>query len=84
MSVLPGAPVEMARLCPGRSDTPADLTVTDLSLDSRTVERDGLFLACSGRRTHGLATLETALARGVRAEVELKHDARDGAAHATN
>jgi UDP-N-acetylmuramoyl-L-alanyl-D-glutamate--2,6-diaminopimelate ligase len=67
MSVLPGAPVEMARLCPGRPDAPADLTVTDLSLDSRTVERDGLFLACSGRRTHGLATLETALARGVRA-----------------
>jgi UDP-N-acetylmuramoyl-L-alanyl-D-glutamate--2,6-diaminopimelate ligase len=67
MSVLPGAPVELARLCAGHADAPAGLTVTDLSLDSRTVERDGLFLACAGRRTHGLATLEIALARGVRA-----------------
>ena len=67
MSVLPGAPVEMARLCAGHADAPAGLKVTDLSLDSRAVERDGLFLACSGRRTHGLATLEIALARGVRA-----------------
>jgi UDP-N-acetylmuramoyl-L-alanyl-D-glutamate--2,6-diaminopimelate ligase len=61
------SPVTMQALCAGLVAAPTDLTVTDISLDSRTVRPGGLFLACAGRRTHGLATLELALARGARA-----------------
>jgi len=48
-------------------DAASDLVIDDISLDSRTVAAGGLFLACAGRRTHGLATLPQALARGARA-----------------
>jgi UDP-N-acetylmuramoyl-L-alanyl-D-glutamate--2,6-diaminopimelate ligase len=65
MSVM--APVAMEALCAGLVAPSAELAVTDLSLDSRTVREGGLFLACAGRRTHGLASLEVALARGARA-----------------
>jgi len=59
--------VAMESLCAGLAPVPAGLAVTDLSLDSRTVREGGLFLACAGRSSHGLATLEVALARGARA-----------------
>jgi len=48
-------------------DAASDIVVDDISLDSRTVAAGGLFLACAGRRTHGLAALPQALARGARA-----------------
>lgn len=48
-------------------DVASDVVVDDISLDSRTVAAGGLFLACAGRRTHGLAALPQALARGARA-----------------
>ncbi len=48
-------------------DVASDIVVDDISLDSRTVATGGLFLACAGRRTHGLAALPQALARGARA-----------------
>jgi UDP-N-acetylmuramoyl-L-alanyl-D-glutamate--2,6-diaminopimelate ligase len=44
----------------------ADVVVEDLASDSREVRRGGLFLACRGRRTHGLAHLSEALTRGAR------------------
>ena len=44
-----------------------DVILTDISQDSRTVVRGGAFLACQGRRSHGLAHLATALARGASA-----------------
>jgi UDP-N-acetylmuramoyl-L-alanyl-D-glutamate--2,6-diaminopimelate ligase len=47
-------------------DAPA-LAVSDLALASRDLRAGGLFLACRGRRTHGLDHLADALARGARA-----------------
>lgn len=58
---------ELADLCADLVIVPRGVQVTDLTLDSRTVSEGGLFLACAGRRTHGLASLEQAIARGVRA-----------------
>jgi len=62
---------ELADLCAdlgaGLAAVPRGVIVTDVTLDSRTVSEGGLFLACAGRRTHGLASLSQALARGARA-----------------
>lgn len=58
---------DLADLCAGIVAVPTGIEVTDVALDSRKVCAGGLFLACAGRRTHGLATLSEALARGVRA-----------------
>ncbi|MEY3338259.1 MAG: hypothetical protein RL245_1251 [Pseudomonadota bacterium] len=58
---------QLADLCSGIAEVPTSIRVTDVSLDSRTVAHGGLFLACAGRRTHGLAALPEALARGARA-----------------
>jgi UDP-N-acetylmuramoyl-L-alanyl-D-glutamate--2,6-diaminopimelate ligase len=58
---------QLADLCSGIAEVPASIGITDLSLDSRTVSEGGLFLACAGRRTHGLAALPEALSRGARA-----------------
>lgn len=61
----PGA--SLAELLAGIAIAPADVHVTDLSLDSRTVTPGGLFLACRGLTSHGLRYLERALAAGARA-----------------
>lgn len=53
-------------LCRGYADAPS-LPIRHVSLDSRRVETDGLFLACAGRRTHGLRGLGEACSRGARA-----------------
>jgi len=66
-AVTARAPVALQDLCGGLAAPPAGLVVEDISLDSRTVRRGGLFLACAGRRTHGLAALGDALMRGARA-----------------
>ena len=58
---------ELAELCAGLAPLPPGIRVADISLDSRRVTAGGLFLACAGRRTHGLAALPEALARGARA-----------------
>ena len=54
-------------LCAGLAAPPHGIVVEDLSLDSRRLGAGGLFLACAGRRTHGLAAIGEALARGARA-----------------
>lgn len=59
--------VSLASLCTGLIDVPKGLNVSDVTLDSRRVQSGGLFLACAGRRTHGLTALEEALKRGARA-----------------
>jgi UDP-N-acetylmuramoyl-L-alanyl-D-glutamate--2,6-diaminopimelate ligase len=66
-AVAAPAPVALRDFCGGLATPPPGLLVEDISLDSRTVRRGGLFLACAGRRTHGLAALDDALARGARA-----------------
>jgi UDP-N-acetylmuramoyl-L-alanyl-D-glutamate--2,6-diaminopimelate ligase len=62
-----GGARELAALCGDLAEVPRHVVVTDVSLDSRRVAAGGLFLACAGRRTHGLAALPEALARGARA-----------------
>ena len=49
------------------ASAPAELRVTDVTLDSRAVRPGALFLACGGRSHHGLAFASEALARGARA-----------------
>ncbi len=44
-----------------------EVEVDDLTLDSRTVRRGSLFLACRGHGRHGLQFVPEALARGARA-----------------
>lgn len=61
------APVSLATLCEGIVQAPAEVRVSDVALDSRRVHAEGLFLACAGRRTHGLSALREALSRGARA-----------------
>lgn len=56
----------LTELCRGYTDAPS-LPIRHIALDSRKVEADGLFLACAGRRTHGLRGLGEACARGARA-----------------
>jgi UDP-N-acetylmuramoyl-L-alanyl-D-glutamate--2,6-diaminopimelate ligase len=68
LSAASGAgPFALAELAPGIRVVPADLQVSDLSLDSRAVQPGGLFLACAGLRSHGVAHVPEALARGARA-----------------
>ena len=63
---------DLAGLCAGFVTSSVEheirgITLSDITLDSRTVAADGLFLACAGKRTHGLAALPQALTRGARA-----------------
>jgi UDP-N-acetylmuramoyl-L-alanyl-D-glutamate--2,6-diaminopimelate ligase len=61
------APRPLAQLTAGLVAAPADLMVSDLTLDSRAVTPGALFLACSGRTHHGLEFAGDAVARGARA-----------------
>ena len=58
---------KLAELTAGIAAVPADLTVSEVTLDSRAVTPGALFLACRGRTHHGLKFLPEALARGARA-----------------
>ncbi len=62
-----GGPRDLAGLLDGIAPMPADIAVSDISLDSRAVRRGGLFLACAGRRTHGLVGAVAAVDAGARA-----------------
>ena len=57
----------LRELLAGFSADAPDLGVRDLTLDSRQVNEGALFLACRGRREHGLKHLPQALARGAAA-----------------
>ncbi|NBX44523.1 MAG: UDP-N-acetylmuramoyl-L-alanyl-D-glutamate--2,6-diaminopimelate ligase [Gammaproteobacteria bacterium] len=46
---------------------PDSIYVDDLTLDSRKIKEHSLFLACQGRRAHGLDAVSQALTQGVRA-----------------
>jgi UDP-N-acetylmuramoyl-L-alanyl-D-glutamate--2,6-diaminopimelate ligase len=48
-------------------DVPADICVTDVTLDSRSASAGALFLACRGGKRHGLEFAQEAIARGARA-----------------
>ena len=51
----------------GPACIPADLYVSDVTLDSRSVSPGALFLACRGGARHGLEFAQQAVARGARA-----------------
>ena len=57
----------LAELAAGFAEVPAQVQVSDLTLDSRAVTPGALFLACRGRTHHGLAFAPEAIARGARA-----------------
>ncbi len=59
--------VPLSMLLQGIATVESDLSVVDVTLDSRRVARGGLFLACQGRRQHGLAGFAEAVARGAAA-----------------
>jgi len=63
----PGAERSLKDLTKGLVEAPADVTVSDITLDSRAVSPGALFLACRGRSHHGLQFAEQAIARGARA-----------------
>ena len=67
LSRRPG--MSLARLLEGVVDSVPDVPVTDITLDSRQVSAGGAFLACQGILSHGLAYLDVAVSRGVRAVV---------------
>lgn len=57
----------LAELTAGMLDSPADIRITDVTLDSRAVRPGALFLACRGATRHGLAFAGQAIAAGARA-----------------
>ncbi len=57
----------LSELTAGLVTVPADVTVSDLTLDSGSVSPGALFLACRGRTHHGLQFAPQAVARGARA-----------------
>jgi len=61
------APRRLADLVGDLLEAPATLEVTDLSVASGEVRAGGVFFACAGRTTHGLAHVREAIARGARA-----------------
>jgi UDP-N-acetylmuramoyl-L-alanyl-D-glutamate--2,6-diaminopimelate ligase len=65
-ALMPGTR-KLAELTAGLISVPPELTVSDVTLDSRAVTPGALFLACRGRAHHGLAFLPQVLAHGARA-----------------
>jgi UDP-N-acetylmuramoyl-L-alanyl-D-glutamate--2,6-diaminopimelate ligase len=57
----------LADLTAGLIDVPSAITVTDVTLDSRTAAPGGLFLACRGGAHHGFQFAKEAVAHGARA-----------------
>ena len=57
----------LADLTAGLIDVPADITVSDVTLDSRSAVPGGLFLACRGGAQHGIRFAKDAVAHGARA-----------------
>jgi len=66
----PGAPAtarSLAQLTAGFAAVPAEVLVSDVTLDSRAATPGALFLACQGRTHHGVEFAADAVARGARA-----------------
>ena len=57
----------LAELTLGLIEAPADLRVSDVTLDSREASPGALFLACRGHLRHGLQFTAEAVSRGARA-----------------
>ncbi|MEA3179681.1 MAG: UDP-N-acetylmuramoyl-L-alanyl-D-glutamate--2,6-diaminopimelate ligase [Gammaproteobacteria bacterium] len=61
------APRRLADIAAGLASVPPELVVRDLTLDSRAATPGALFLACSGRTSHGLKFAPQAVALGASA-----------------
>ena len=70
----------LAELTAGFATVPAELLVSDVTLDSRTASRGALFLACAGRTHHGLEFAADAVKRGASAVLYERNEAHAGAA----
>jgi UDP-N-acetylmuramoyl-L-alanyl-D-glutamate--2,6-diaminopimelate ligase len=57
----------LADLTAGLVDVPGEITVRDVTLDSRTASQGCLFLACRGGAHHGVSFAKEAVARGASA-----------------
>jgi UDP-N-acetylmuramoyl-L-alanyl-D-glutamate--2,6-diaminopimelate ligase len=57
----------LADLTAGLIDVPSEITVSDVTLDSRSAKPGGLFLACRGGAHHGIEFAKEAVAHGARA-----------------
>ncbi|MFO7326518.1 MAG: Mur ligase domain-containing protein, partial [Pseudomonadota bacterium] len=64
---MSAAAMPLSRLLQGIAPVPRDVTITDLTLDSRQVDRGAAFLACRGARHHGLEFAAEVARRGARA-----------------
>jgi UDP-N-acetylmuramoyl-L-alanyl-D-glutamate--2,6-diaminopimelate ligase len=60
-------PRRLAELTAGLLVVPPELVVNDITLDSRAASPQSLFLACSGRTSHGLKFAQQAIALGASA-----------------
>jgi len=69
------APRPLSELVAGWAAVPPELTVSDLTLDSRAAIPGALFLAARGRTHHGLRFAPEAVARGARAVLYEPDDA---------
>jgi UDP-N-acetylmuramoyl-L-alanyl-D-glutamate--2,6-diaminopimelate ligase len=67
MSATAATVRSLAQLTAGFAQVPAEVMVSDLTLDSRAVTPGALFLALRGRTHHGLKFAPEAVARGARA-----------------
>jgi UDP-N-acetylmuramoyl-L-alanyl-D-glutamate--2,6-diaminopimelate ligase len=57
----------LAALMEGLASVPADVMITDVTLDSRAATPGSLFLACRGHKHHGLEFASQAITRGASA-----------------
>jgi len=69
------SPRALSELVAGWAVVPPELTVSDLTLDSRAATPGALFLACRGRTHHGLRFAPEAVALGARAVLYEPDDA---------
>jgi len=67
MSSVTATTRSLAQITAGMVQVPADIQVSDLTVDSRAATPGALFLACSGRTHHGLKFAAEAVSRGARA-----------------
>ena len=65
--MTPAQSLPLAALTAGVLDAPADVLVSDVTLDSRAVGPGALFLACRGATHHGVEFAQQAVALGARA-----------------
>ncbi len=75
MSAATASARSLAQLTAGFVQVPAEVMVSDLTLDSRAATPGALFLACSGRTHHGLKFAPEAVSRGARAVLYEAHGA---------